>query len=177
MPQKDDVVAGVDEVGRGALAGPVVACACVLSAQCHKSKGRFRVTGIQNLWIADSKALSPNERQESALWLTENTHYGIGVVSQEFVDAKGIVRATEEAMKQALERLQKKISVTSLLVDGRDKFHFSVPHQSIVRGDALEPSIAAASILAKVFRDSLMHRAGCVFPIYGFSEHKGYGSE
>lgn len=166
----------MDEVGRGALAGPVVACACIFDAKTHKHNGKFRVTGMQDIIIADSKMLTAEAREHSAQWLVSHSSFGIGVVSQELIDTKGILWATQEAMRRALTHLQSKADVTSLLVDGRDHFSFTVPHTSIIRGDSLEPSIAAASILAKVMRDTLMKRAGSVFPLYGFEEHKGYGA-
>lgn len=168
-------VCGMDEVGRGALAGPVVACACVLEAKTVKQHGKFRIVG-EGVIIADSKMLSPEAREEAALWLRSNTFYGLGFVSEKVIDEKGILWATQEAMRQALKQLQSKMEIHSVLVDGRDKFSFSVPHTSIIKGDSLEPCIAAASIIAKVARDALMTKAGVVFPEYGFGEHKGYGA-
>ena len=97
--------------------------------------------------------------------------------SQDDVDRIGILAATEKAMQQALAMLSQKIIPTYLLVDGCDHFWFDYPHSSIIRGDDLEPSIAAASIIAKVTRDTLMIEAASRFPLYGFDRHKGYGSE
>lgn len=93
------------------------------------------------------------------------------------IDRIGILAATELAMQQALSMLAKTITPTYVLVDGRDHFWFDYPHSSIVRGDDTEPTIAAASIIAKVTRDRLMIEAAAQFPMYGFDRHKGYGSE
>lgn len=170
-------IAGMDEVGRGALAGPVVAGACVMDIPCTTLHGKFRMKGVKDIVIADSKMMTAIEREKSALWLAQNMQYGLGVVSHELVDEKGILWATQEAMRRALKQLQTQREVRLLKIDGRDHFQFSLPHTSIIKGDSLEPCIAAASILAKVARDALMTRASYVFPEFGFDGHKGYGSE
>jgi ribonuclease HII len=163
------VIAGIDEVGRGAVAGPVVACACVFERKNVKVPRRVR--------IADSKVLTEEERETSFAFLSgENVPYGIGIVEAAIVDAMGILEATERAMQRALQNLKRLHQVTYLLVDGRDHFWFDLPHSSIIGGDRSEPCISAASIIAKVTRDRLMTRSERVFPGYGFGEHKGYGT-
>ncbi len=177
-------VAGIDEVGRGSVAGPVVAGACVLDLPLFRRRSAFprwspfqRASSTRkDVLIADSKLLSPEEREVSSAWLTSNCAYGIGVVSAFVVDKRGILYATNQAMLMALEDLRSKIHVDSLLVDGRDRFHFPLPHQTVIRGDMLHPEIAAASIIAKVYRDRMMREYGKEFPLFGFENHKGYGA-
>lgn len=156
---------GVDEAGRGALAGPVVAGACVLP-----ELRRFPVR------IADSKQMSPEEREESYAWLIENTVWGVGSVDASEIDRIGILAATEIAMQQAVAQVGRTHRELYLLVDGRDAFWFDHPHSSIVRGDATEQCIAAASILAKVTRDRRMIEIDREIETYGFADHKGYGT-
>ncbi|PIR52833.1 ribonuclease HII [Candidatus Peregrinibacteria bacterium CG10_big_fil_rev_8_21_14_0_10_49_10] len=159
------VIVGIDEAGRGALAGPVVAAACVeipeLSAQAC---------------IRDSKQLQPQKRENAYAWIAEHCLWGIGSVDAAIIDEKGILSATEQAMQTAVADLEKSVTPTYLLIDGRDKFWFNYPHSSIVRGDTSERCIAAASILAKVTRDRLMVEYGRRLP-YGFEIHKGYGTK
>ncbi len=159
-------IVGVDEAGRGALAGPVVAGACVLIP-----KKRYPVT------IGDSKQMTPEEREHSYLWITGHCMYGVGIVPAHVIDEIGILAANEIAMQQAVKEISRQCSDLYLLIDGRDKFWFDHPHSSIVRGDSKEKCIGAASIIAKVTRDRLM--AGeihAAHPEYGFAEHKGYGT-
>lgn len=162
------VIAGLDEVGRGALAGPVVAAACIF--------GEKKVRLPRGVRIADSKMLTVAQREEAFTFLMCHVPFGIGIVEAAHVDTMGILGATELAMQHALAALQRRTKPTYLLVDGRDRFWFDLPHSSIIDGDQLEPCISAASILAKVVRDRLMVRSGTVFPGYGFAEHKGYGT-
>jgi len=160
------VIAGIDEAGRGALAGPVVAGACILPSPL-KHLPRF---------IRDSKVLSPEVREEAFVWIAGHCAYGVGIVDADFVDLYGILAATERAMQEAVTQLAKKMLPTYLLVDGRDKFWFDYPHSAIIDGDALEPCISAASIVAKVTRDRLMIDLSKRLPQYGFEAHKGYGA-
>lgn len=156
---------GVDEAGRGALAGSVVAGACILPAL-----RRFPVR------IADSKQMTPSEREESFSWLTEHAVCGVGLVDASEIDRIGILAATEIAMQQAVAEVSSVHPDLYLLVDGRDAFWFDHPHSSVVRGDQTEQCIAAASILAKVTRDRAMIELDTKFPEFGFAEHKGYGT-
>lgn len=159
------VIVGVDEAGRGPLAGPVVAGACVLTDAL-----------MTHPLIRDSKQLSPEERDEAFAWITEHCTYGYGMTDAAAIDAAGILAATERAMQEAVAMLAATIRPTYLLVDGRDKFWFDYPHSSVIGGDATEPCIAAASIVAKVTRDRLMPAFDRQFPGYGFMQHKGYGT-
>ena len=160
------ITAGIDEAGRGPLAGPVVAAACILPSL--KRFPRF---------ICDSKALEPEQREESYAWITKHCVIGVGLSGARYVDDKGILAATERAMQQAVAMLAYSVRPTYLLVDGRDKFWFDYPHSSMIDGDALEKCISAASIVAKVSRDHMMRQMDLQFPGYGFGQHKGYGTE
>lgn len=157
------VIAGIDEAGRGALAGPVVAAACIL--QVRKVPA----------FIRDSKQLTPEERETAFGWIASHCAYGVGIVDAREIDASGILPATEKAMQKAVAELSDIVRPTYLLVDGRDKFWFDLPHTAIIRGDETEPCISAASIVAKVTRDRLMIEYHRTFPHYDFDEHKGYG--
>lgn len=163
------IIAGIDEAGRGALAGPVVAAACIF--------GEKKVRLPRGVRIADSKVLSREEREKAYAFLTRSVPYGIGIAEAAFVDRIGIIGATERAMQRALASLQRLRKPTYLLIDGRDKFWFDLPHSSIIDGDQLEPCISAASIIAKVIRDRILVRSDGVFPGYGFAQHKGYGTQ
>tara|TARA_Y100000310_G_C20638868_1_gene792750 strand:+ start:368 stop:934 length:567 start_codon:yes stop_codon:yes gene_type:complete len=158
------VIVGIDEAGRGALAGPVIAGACVLIPELG-----------DHSFIQDSKKLTPEIREEAYEWITQNCTWGIGIVDAEVIDAEGILSATEKAMQEALAVIEKSITPTYLLIDGRDKFWFNYPKSAVTRGDESEVCIAAASILAKVTRDRLMLKLAKKHP-YGFEEHKGYGT-
>jgi len=158
------VIVGIDEAGRGALAGPVVAGACVL-IQSLKN----------NEHIRDSKQLTEKQREEAYEWIAAHCTWSVGIVEAAYIDQHGILAATEKAMQEALEYIEKTITPTYLLVDGRDRFWFNYPHSAVIRGDETEPCISAASILAKVTRDRLMLGYAKTHP-YGFEEHKGYGT-
>lgn len=158
-------VAGVDEAGRGPLAGPVVACVC------------FIPYGVFFPEVNDSKQVSPRLREELFEILTTHPkiEYGIGIASHEEIDAINIARATEKAMLEACAKLSTPPDL--LLVDGVKLPHPTIPHKKIIKGDSLSHSIAAASILAKVTRDRLMLELDLIYPEYGFKAHKGYGTE
>lgn len=159
------VIVGIDEAGRGALAGPVVAGACVLTDEVSACD-----------LIDDSKKLLPEEREAAFAWISKNCIFGYGIVENTEVDTIGILGATEKAMQQAVSMIADHVRPTYLMIDGRDKFWFDYPHSSIIGGDGLEPCIGAASIVAKVLRDRLMREHTKTFPRYGFEEHKGYGA-
>jgi len=156
-------VAGVDEAGRGPLAGPVVAAAVIFP------KGFF-LAGVD-----DSKKLSHDRREQLYPQIIRNcTSYGVGVVSVEEIDQINIYQAAMLAMRQALAQLSP--SAQHVLVDGRNIPQLTLPQTSIIKGDSLSFTIGAASIIAKVTRDRMMldyHRA---FPQYGFDKHKGYAT-
>ena len=160
------ITAGIDEAGRGPLAGPVVAAACILPKLKRIPK-----------FICDSKILTPEDREEAYQWIQRYCVSGVGLSGSRVVDNFGILAATERAMQQAVHMLAQSTKPTYLLVDGRDKFWLDYPHSSIIDGDALEPCISAASIVAKVTRDHMMRKAEEMFPGYGFAQHKGYGTE
>ena len=161
------IIAGIDEVGRGALAGPVVAAACVCPRETWRG---FRKD------IVDSKMLDPSEREKAFTYFTLHCAYGVGFIGADVIDREGILTATEKAMQEALRVLSTLLKPTYLLIDGRDKFWFDLPHSSIIRGDQSEECIAAASIIAKVTRDRFMCEQEAAFPLYGFGIHKGYGT-
>ncbi len=155
------LIAGVDEAGRGCLAGPVVAGAVILPST------------FPTALLKDSKILSAKKRRLAFDWITRHCCHGVGVASHAEIDSLGIKRATELAMQRAVARLAQ---IPELLhIDGRDGFRFSLPSKQFVRGDSLFPEIAAASIVAKVSRDEMMREYSSQFPDFGFAEHKGYG--
>lgn len=159
------VKVGVDEVGRGCLAGPVVACACYTIGDCKLPK------------VHDSKAISAQDRESLFIELTslDNFYYAFGVVDSVEIDRINILQATFSAMKKALNKLPE--GYQEILVDGSLCIPgISLPQQAIVKGDAKEPLISAASILAKVFRDQIMEFYARMYPEYGFNAHKGYGT-
>lgn len=155
------LVAGVDEAGRGPLAGPVVAAAVILDR-------RRPIRGL-----ADSKALAPGRREELALAIRSRAiAWSVAAASVEEVDALNILRASLLAMRRAVEALA--VAPGKVLVDGRHPPHLTVPVRAVVRGDATVAAIAAASILAKVARDEDMLVLHHQYPQYGFDRHKGY---
>lgn len=160
----DYLIAGIDEAGRGPLAGPVVAAACILNKD------------DLILYVDDSKKLSHEKRERLYDEITTRSlAYGVGVVHQDDIDAMNILQATYKAMRLALEAMD--IQPTHLLNDAVIIPEVSIPQSRIIHGDALSLSIAAASILAKVTRDRLMVAYDSLYPEYGFAKHKGYGSK
>lgn len=156
-------VSGVDEVGRGPLAGPVVACALVLPKN------------LLILGVNDSKKLSPKKRENLFVEITRSAvDYAIGVVNADVIDEINILKATYEAMRNALMALT--IVPGHVLVDAVCIPGISIPQTAIVKGDAKSHSIAAASIVAKVLRDRMMEDYDKLYPEYGFASHKGYGT-
>jgi len=162
-----DFIIGVDEVGRGPLAGPVVACAATLITARFKNR------------IDDSKRLSPKAREAAFPELIQKTIFGIGIINQRTIDAANIEVATRMAMQQAIEGLILKLKTADykkihILVDGKIKLETKFPYTNIIRGDSRSKSIASASILAKVIRDRMMSLYDRIYPQYGFCQHKGY---
>jgi ribonuclease HII len=159
-------IAGVDESGRGALAGPVVAAAVISSETCVPLLGQ----------VKDSKKLSPEIREE--LFDEIQAHsvaVAVGIVSVEEIDRINILRASLQAMRIAVESLSTLPDLC--LIDGNMPIPLEVAQQSIIRGDDRIFSISAASIVAKVTRDRLMRKLDREHPNYGFAAHKGYGTE
>ena len=160
-------VAGVDEVGRGALMGPVVAAAVILPEN-FKAKWKSRVR--------DSKQLLPEAREYLYYFIKETAiTYGVGASSSEVIDTLGIAKATRLAMIEAIERLMPQPQY--LLIDYVRLVETQLPQKGIKHGDSLCFSIACASIIAKVTRDKLVTEMDKEFPGYGFAGHKGYGTE
>lgn len=153
-------IAGVDEAGRGPLAGPVVAGACIIK--------NFNFTAEIN----DSKKLSPRKREKAYREILRNASVGIGIVDEKTIDRINIYQATKKAMELALKDLAAKPDY--VLVDGNMKPSSDCRTRCIVSGDSKSISIAAASIIAKVTRDRIMRRYDALYPQYGFSRHKGY---
>jgi ribonuclease HII len=164
------LIAGLDEAGRGALAGPVVAAAVILPLD---------LPGIEALlWgVDDSKQLTAVTREKLFHTITNHVlSYAIGSCSAFVIDKIGIIPATKQAMTMAIAQLDP--TPDYLLIDGRIRLtNIPTPQQAIVRGDRQSLSIAAASILAKVTRDRLMLEMDKAYPQYGFAQHKGYGTE
>jgi len=157
------MVAGVDEAGRGVLAGPVVAGAVILPRDFPSD------------FFFDSKILSEKKREVVFEWISQNADFGFGEVSAEEIDCIGIKKATHEAMRRAVAAL--KTTPHFLKIDGNDHFSFSLPSEDFIRGDALYPEISAASIVAKVVRDRKMRAFARDFPDYFFEKNKGYGAK
>lgn len=156
-------VCGVDEVGRGPLAGPVV-CAAVIMPLDDVIEG-----------VDDSKKLSAKKREAlSVLILKKASAVNICRIEADKIDEINILEATKLCMKNAVEGLE--ITPDCVLCDGNMTLDISIPQQSIIKGDALSYSIGAASIVAKVYRDKLMDGYAEVYPGYGFEKHKGYGT-
>ncbi|MBI2871119.1 MAG: ribonuclease HII [Candidatus Omnitrophica bacterium] len=154
-------ICGVDEAGRGPLAGPVVAAAVILA-------GRSRRLGL----IQDSKQLSPKKRELLFHKLMADCEVGVGVVGEAQIDRINILQATIEAMEQAVRALPG--AVDCLLIDGPIRLSLKGRQVPVVKGDRISRSIAAASIIAKVTRDRIMRELDRSFPKYGFARHKGY---
>ena len=161
-------VAGVDEVGRGPLAGPVVAAAVV-------------ITDLEKVpQVFDSKGLSEKKREEldAALRANPAIKFAISEVSPEVIDEINILQATHLAMRQAVKTLEQELGkIDFVLIDGRPVKSMPYNNLAIVKGDRKSASIAAASIIAKVYRDKLMCDYDKIYPGYGFAEHKGYGTK
>tara|TARA_B100001093_G_scaffold520454_1_gene616144 strand:+ start:3858 stop:4403 length:546 start_codon:yes stop_codon:yes gene_type:complete len=155
------VVAGTDEVGRGALAGPVIAAAVILE------------TNIDGL--DDSKKLSEKKRTNFSNSILEKSIYAFGSASNDEIDNINILNASLLAMKRAILNLSVKPDL--VLVDGIHKPDLDIKMESIIGGDALIKEISAASIIAKVYRDNLMIEYDKSYPLYGFKNHKGYGTK
>lgn len=158
-----ELIAGIDEVGRGPLCGPVVACACILPKNYH-------LEGLN-----DSKKLSEKKREELyEILIKDAISYGVGIIPPKRIDEINILEATKEAMKEAVNNLN--VLPEHLLIDAV-KLEIDIPSTSIIKGDSLSASIAAASIIAKVTRDRMMIELGELYPEYGYERHKGYGTK
>ena len=158
-------VCGVDEAGRGPLCGPVFAGAVILPRGCV-------IEGLN-----DSKKLTEKKREEIFGVIAEKAlAFGVGSASVEEIEELNILGAALLAMRRAVGECKKTLAPDYLLVDGNIAKGFDIPCRAVVHGDALSPSIAAASIMAKVSRDRLMYEYDRLYPGYGFGQHKGYGT-
>ena len=159
------MIAGLDEVGRGALAGPVVAAAVILDPAAPLPEG-----------LDDSKKLTPAERERIAAELKATALcYGVGLIPPAEIDSTNILIATRRAMCHALGELRPS-SADFLLIDALQLREVELPQRAIIRGDSVSASIAAASVIAKTFRDALMRDYDHIYPQYGFATHVGYGT-
>lgn len=158
-------IAGIDEAGRGPLAGPVVAAAVILPKDAL-------IDGVN-----DSKKLSEKKREKLYDDIVENAvAWGVGIVEHTVIDEINILNATRRAMKLAIENLS--VKPDFILIDAEKKVDTNgIPYLPIIKGDALSISIGAASIIAKVTRDRIMREYDKIFPMYGFEKHKGYGTK
>ncbi len=158
-------IAGVDEVGRGCLAGAVVAAACILDLSKPLPEG-----------LNDSKKLSEKKRRQIDEELRQSAvAFSIAQVEAEEIDEINILQATKKAMRLAIEQLAP--NADFLLIDAVQLKEINLPQKAIIKGDAISASIAAASILAKTYRDNLMREFCKIYPQYGFSKHVGYGTK
>jgi len=157
-------IAGIDEAGRGPLAGPVVAASVILPVDYYNSE------------IKDSKKLTPKKRDKLFEVITRDAvSYGIGIVDNYEIDRINILEATMKAMQISINNLN--VIPDYILVDGNHFFNCEINYKLIIKGDSKSLSIAAASILAKVTRDRLMNDYTINYPEYNFSKHKGYGTK
>lgn len=162
-----NLIIGVDEAGRGPLAGPVVAAAVALKTTRFKNR------------IDDSKKLTCRRREMAFLEIIKKSAFGIGIVNEKIIDRVNILEASRMAMEQAIASLVNKLSPakakrTHIIVDGKVHLNIDWPYTHIIRGDSKSKSIASASILAKVIRDRIMGLYDYLYPQYNFIKHKGY---
>lgn len=155
-------IAGLDEAGRGPLAGPLVCASVVL-------KKNVKLAGVN-----DCKLLTSSKREKLFALTIKSCDYGISAINERYIDKYGLIKACEEGFRRACAKLKQKPDI--LLIDGDDAFSLKIPFKSFIKGDRLIRSIAAASVLAKVYRDRIMRRLHKKYPRYRFDMHKGYGT-
>ncbi|MEW5758551.1 MAG: ribonuclease HII [Candidatus Omnitrophota bacterium] len=158
-----NVICGLDEVGRGALSGPVVTAAVILKEKKFKHR------------IYDSKCLSAHQREEAFFEIVEKTSFAFGIVNETIIDAINILKATKKAFELAVLNLKTKPDY--LLIDGNIDLNLEHPLKKIIKGDTKSLSIACASIIAKVYRDRIMNIYHKIYPNYNFNKNKGYGTK
>ncbi len=162
-----DLIIGVDEAGRGPLAGPVVAAAVALRTKSFKNR------------IDDSKKLTASQREKAFSEIIQKSVFGVGVISEKIIDNLNILVATRRAMEAAVLALVDKLKNARrkrihIIIDGNMGLDIGFPFTTIIKGDAKSKSIACASIIAKVIRDRIMSLYDKMYPQYGFLQHKGY---
>jgi ribonuclease HII len=163
ISRKVKLLAGVDEAGRGPIAGPVVAAAVIFDKKSFHEK------------INDSKKLTEKIREELFYWIIENCiSYGVGIIDHEEIDKINILQASLKAMKNAVEQLNPKPQIC--LIDGNKSFNSDLKMKTVIKGDAKSFSIAAASIIAKVTRDRIMKDLSKIYPQYLWDHNKGYAT-
>ncbi len=179
-----DIIAGVDEVGRGPLAGPVVVAACVI-----RDTRDFLSDPKSDQWrlVRDSKLLSDKQRKEAFAFIKEKFYVGVGQSNPSTIDRINILQATFLAMKKAVADVEYVIDKAGayadaekmmIMIDGNQLIpHFTREQLCVAKGDQIAKSIAAASVIAKVLRDNLMEKYDKKYPAYGFAAHKGYGTK
>jgi ribonuclease HII len=171
--QKEFTVIGIDEVGRGAFAGPVTVGGVVFNPKLSKKETEY----ILSLKIHDSKKLTPKKREILSTLIKENAiFYDLSFIDIDVINEIGISKATFLGMQKVINNLSKKITNPYVLVDAFNIPNMNLPQKGIIHGDSLSVSIAAASIIAKVTRDSLMQSLSLNFEKYGWGENKGYGT-
>tara|TARA_Y100000768_G_scaffold379073_1_gene354281 strand:+ start:79 stop:936 length:858 start_codon:yes stop_codon:yes gene_type:complete len=164
MEKYFNIVAGIDEAGRGPLFGPVVACAVIFNKEFDISD------------ITDSKKISKNKREKIYnKIISQDIDYGIGIVNNEIIDTMNILNATKQAMILSVNNLKK--IPQKLLIDGNQLLDIKIDQEAIVKGDQKIAEISAASIIAKVTRDKILDSYAEIFPMYNLSKHKGYGTK
>jgi ribonuclease HII len=165
MLKESKHIIGIDEAGRGPLAGPVVAAA--VSDSPKKIRG-----------IKDSKLLSEKERERLYVEIINNYKWGIGIVSPKRIDKVNILEATKEAMVKAVHNLEKKykLKIDHLIIDGNMKIDIDISQKSVIGADRKIYCVSTASIVAKITRDHLMIKYDKLYPEYNFKKHKGYGT-
>lgn len=170
IDQGFSIIAGVDEVGRGCWAGPVIAAAVIFPTEIITEPNLPELTQIR-----DSKTLSLAQRERLRLFIEDIAAWAIGEATVAEIDQIGISNATHLAMERAISGLTP--TPTHLLIDGRERINSQIPQTAIIDGDALSTTIAAASIIAKVHRDNLMAEYDVAYPGYQFGKHVGYGTK
>lgn len=188
MGERSPIIVGIDEAGRGPLAGPVVAAAVIFTESIKSEDSSVFPIDLMGK-LKDSKKLSPKQREELFKIITTTCDYGIGIINHKKIDEINILQATFEAMRKAIKNLQKKMPQKSseeasalpslyIQVDGNKTIPgLKIKQEAIVKGDQKIKEISAASIIAKVTRDRIMEDLDKKHPAYGFARHKGYGTK
>jgi ribonuclease HII len=169
--QKNQLICGVDEVGRGCLAGPIVTAAVVLQPQAFNKN------------IKDSKLMTSLQLENIFAWIVQNSYYSFGISNAAMIDQKNIYKTTQVTMKKAVlhllsssKTLPDLIAIDAMPLSLANTPYHTIPIESYIKGESKSASIAAASIVAKVIRDRIMYTMHQAFPVYGLHKHKGYGT-